>query len=260
MDLGLEGCAAIVGGSSSGMGRSIASALASEGCRVTLFARRADVLAEAVAQINSECGDARAHAVVGDSTDPQALERVVEETEKRLGGIDVLVNNTGGPPAGDFGDFDDAAWEAAFRLTVLSAIRLTRLALPAIRRSGRGRVVNITSSSVKEPVDGLLLSNALRPGVIGWAKHLSKEEGPNGVTVNSIAPGFTDTDRMKYLYSLSPDPDAARRQDEASIPVRRLGDPGEIASAVAFLCSRQAAYINGITLLVDGGLASGLLS
>lgn len=260
MDLGLEGCAGIVGGSSSGMGRAIASALASEGCRVTLFARRGDVLAEAVDQINTECGEGRAYAVSGDSTDPQALERVVKETQERFGGIDVLVNNTGGPPAGDFGDFDDAAWEAAFRLTFLSAIRLTRLALPALRASGRGRVVNITSSSVKEPVDGLLLSNAVRPGIIGWAKHLSKEEGPNGVTVNSIAPGYIDTDRMKYLYSLAPDPEGARRQDEASIPARRLGEPSEIASAVAFLCSRRADYVNGITLLVDGGLASGLLS
>ena len=142
----------------------------------------------------------------------------------------------------------------------MSAVRLTRLALPALRATGHGRIVNITSSTVKEVADGLLLANAVRPAVIGWGKHLSREEGPNGVTVNSIAPGYIDTDRLKYLYSLESDPEAARSRDAQLIPARRFGDPDEIADVTAFLCSRQAAYINGVTLLVDGGLARGLLS
>lgn len=260
MNLGLQGCAAIVGGSSSGMGRAIAARLAEEGCSVTMLARRAEVLAQAVGQINQECGETRATAVAGSATDPAVLERVVETTSAQFGRIDIVVNNTGGPPAGDFGAFNDAAWLQAFELTFMSAIRLTRLALPSLRAGGRGRVVNITSSAVKEGSDGLLLSNAIRPAVIGWAKHLSREEGPNGITVNSIAPGYIDTERLQYLYSQVPDPQAAREADEQLIPARRFGQPDEIGAAVTFLCSRQAAYINGVTLLVDGGISRGLLS
>jgi 3-oxoacyl-[acyl-carrier protein] reductase len=260
VDFGLDGCAAIVGGSSSGMGRAIAARLASEGCFVTLFARRADVLKEAVEQINSDCGTARALAAPGDSTDPAALAGAVEATQTQFGRLDIVVNNTGGPPAGDFAAFADDAWQDAFELTLMSAIRLTRLALPALRKGGRGRIVNITSSTVKEVADGLLLANAIRPAVIGWGKHLSREEGPHGVTVNSIAPGYVDTDRLKYLYSLESDPAAARSRDAMAIPARRFGAPDDIANVVAFLCSLQAAYVNGVTLLVDGGLARGLLS
>jgi 3-oxoacyl-[acyl-carrier protein] reductase len=242
------------------MGRATARRLAAEGCDVTLFARRAELLDEAVSEISALSGGGRARAVVGDSNVAADLARAVEETSREFGRIDIVVNNTGGPPAGDFGDFGDDDWRRSFELTVLSALRLTRLALPALRRSGRGRVVNITSMVVKEINDRLLLSNALRPGVIGWAKHLSREEGPHGLTVNSIAPGYIDTERLRYLYSTEADPDAARERDEQTIPLRRFGSPEEIASAVAFLCSTEAAYISGVTLLVDGGLTRGLLS
>jgi 3-oxoacyl-[acyl-carrier protein] reductase len=260
MDLGLRGCAAVVSGASSGMGRAIAAQLAAEGCDVTLFARRADVLDEAVAEISALPQGGRAQAVVGDSTTVADLERAVQETSRQFGRIDIVVNNTGGPPAGDFGDLADDDWQSGFELTLMSALRLTRLALPQLRRSGRGRIVNITSMAVKEINDGLLLSNALRPGVTGWAKHLSREEGRHGITVNSLAPGYIDTERLRYLYSTESDPDAARRRDEQTIPLRRFGAPEEIASAVAFLCSTEAAYITGVTLLVDGGLTRGLLS
>jgi 3-oxoacyl-[acyl-carrier protein] reductase len=260
MDLGLQGCVAIVGGSSSGMGRACARALAQEGCDVTLFARRMDVLEEAAAEVESLESGASALPVAGDSTDVDALRAVVDRTLDRFGRLDILVNNTGGPPAGSFEDLGDEEWQKAWELTLMSTLRLTRFALPALRRSGRGRIVNITSSAVKEPNEGLLLSNTYRPGVIGWAKTLSQHEGPNGITVNSIAPGYIDTDRMRSLYELADDPDQARRNDEAAIPLRRLGDPAEIAAAVAFLCSTQASYITGITVLVDGGLAKGLLS
>ena len=260
MDLGLKSCVAIVGGASSGMGHASALALAREGCNVTLFARRAELLEQAVAEIAELGSGAEALAVTGDSTDPADLQAVVDRTLARFGRIDIVVNNTGGPPAGGFEDFDDDGWRAAWELTLMSTLRLTRLALPELRKSGRGRVVNITSSAVKEPSEGLLLSNVYRPGVIGWAKTLSQDEGPNGITVNSIAPGFIDTERMKNLYASGDDPAAARASDEAAIPARRFGEPGEIGAAVAFLCSSQAAYISGITVLVDGGLAKGLLS
>ena len=260
MDLGLAGCVAIVGGSSSGMGRACALALAREGCNVTLFARREGLLAEVAEEVEGLGSGASSLAVAGDASDPEALRAVVERTLEQLGKLDIVVNNTGGPPAGGFDDFGDQDWQAAWKLTLMSALRLTRFALPALRTSGRGRIVNITSSAVKEPNEGLLLSNTYRPGVIGWAKTLSQDEGPNGITVNSIAPGYIDTERMRGLYAMGDDPEEARRNDEVAIPLRRFGDPSEIGAAVAFLCSTQASYITGITLLIDGGLAKGLLS
>jgi 3-oxoacyl-[acyl-carrier protein] reductase len=241
------------------MGRKIAEDLAAEGCEVALFARRGDALDEVAQEIETR-GAARALAIPGDAADAASLERAVEATRERFGRIDILVNNTGGPPGGGFDQFGDDDWQNAYALTVLSALRLTRHALPALRESGRGRIVNITSSAVKEPIEGLLLSNALRPAIIGWAKTLSRDEARHGITVNNIAPGYIDTDRLAYLYSLSDDPDGDRKRDELSIPVGRFGRPSEIAAAVVFLCSQQAAYVNGITLLVDGGLARGLLS
>jgi 3-oxoacyl-[acyl-carrier protein] reductase len=260
MNLDLQGCVAIVGGASSGMGRACAMALADEGCHVALFARRKELLDEAVAEIEALGKGAAGLAVAGDASDPAALQSVVDRTLERFGRLDIVINNTGGPPAGGFEEFDDEQWRAAWELTLMSTLRLTRLALPALRESGRGRIVNITSSAVKEPNEGLLLSNTYRPGVIGWAKTLSQDEGPNGITVNSIAPGYIDTERMKNLYAGGDDPEGARRHDQAAIPARRFGDPKEIGDAVAFLCSTRASYINGITLLIDGGLAKGLLS
>jgi 3-oxoacyl-[acyl-carrier protein] reductase len=260
VDFELDGCAALVGGASAGMGRAIAKALALEGASVALFARRADVLAEVIDEINSACGAERAVAVPGDSSVPADLDRSVDETLRRFGRLDVLVNNTGGPPAAGFDDLADQTWQEAFDGTVQSALRVTRRALPALRRSGRGRVVTMTSSAVKEQADGLLLTNALRPAVTGWSKEMSRTEGRNGITFNCVAPGFCDTDRMKYLYSLENDPEAGRRRDEQAIPVGRFATPEEMAAAVAFLCSVQAAYITGVTLLIDGGLARGLLS
>jgi 3-oxoacyl-[acyl-carrier protein] reductase len=258
MELGLQGCVAIVTGASSGMGHATALSLAREGSNVTVFARRKALLDETVATIDGFDNGARGLAVAGESSDPSALQEIVDRTLERFGHIDILVNNTGGPPAGSFEDFDDAAWHRAWELTLMSTLRLTRLALPALRESGRGRVVNITSSAVKEPNDGLLLSNTYRPGVIGWAKTLSKEEAPNGITINSIAPGYIDTERLRSFYAGDDDP--ARTADEELIPARRFGDPAEIADAITFLCSNRAAYITGITLLIDGGLAMGLLS
>jgi 3-oxoacyl-[acyl-carrier protein] reductase len=259
VDYGLTGTVAIVGGSSSGMGEATARALAAEGSRVVLYARRGELLEQVAARITADTGS-EALAAPADATDHASLDLVVERALDRFGRLDILVNNAGGPPAGDFESFADADWQAAYELTLLSALRITRRALPALRESGRGRIVNLTSSAVKETNDGLLLSNTLRPGVIGWAKAISRDEARHGITVNSIAPGYIATDRLVHLYASEADPDAAMRRDADTIPAGRFGEPEEIAAAVAFLCSTGAAYITGTTLLVDGGLARGLLS
>jgi 3-oxoacyl-[acyl-carrier protein] reductase len=241
------------------MGLAVARELSQEGCRVVMFARREGVLDEAAAEIERSTGTPTV-AVSGDSRDDAALARAVAEADSAFGRLDIVVNNTGGPPAGSITSFDDDAWRDAHELTLMSSIRLTGHALPMLRASGRGRVVTLTSSSVKEPDDGLGLSNTLRAGVTGWCKTLAREEARHGITVNCVAPGYIDTERLQYLYSTGPDPEQARRQDAETIPVGRFGGPDEIAAAVAFLCSTRAGFVNGITLLVDGGLGRGLLS
>jgi 3-oxoacyl-[acyl-carrier protein] reductase len=252
MDLGLEGTAAIVGGASAGMGLAIARALAAEGSSVTMCARGEDRLRE------SATGIAGAIAIAGDVRDQAILQRLVDETVSARGRLDIVVNNAGGPPPGTFESTPDEAWADAFELSLRSVVRLTRLALPHLRASGRGRIVNITSWSVREPIPNLMLSNAIRPGVVGWAKALAHEVGRDGITVNTIAPGKVATGRMRELWESRPDPAAAEAEDIASIPVGRMGQPEEIAAAVAFLCSEEAAYISGAVLPVDGGALRGV--
>src|SRR5689334_24610576 len=252
MDLGLEGTAAVVGGASSGMGLAIAGALAAEGCAVTMLARTPDKLEQAAAGIPG------AIAVPGDVRDQGALEQAVGRTVEERGRLDIIVNNAGGPAPGTFESTPAEAWAEAFELSLNSAVRLTRLALPHLKASGRGRIVNITSWSVREPIPNLMLSNAIRPGVVGWAKTLSHELGPHAITVNSIAPGKIDTPRVQEVWQHTPDPDAARERDLAAIPARRLGSPAEIGAAVAFLCSQHAGYISGTVLPVDGGALRGI--
>jgi 3-oxoacyl-[acyl-carrier protein] reductase len=252
MDLGLEGTAAIVGGASSGIGLAVATALAAEGCGVTMLARTPDRLEHAAA------GVANAITVAGDVRDQATIERAVERTVSERGRLDIIVNNAGGPPPGTFESTPEEAWAEAFELSLNSAVRLTRLALPHLKASGRGRIVNITSWSVREPIPNLMLSNAIRPGVIGWAKSLAHEVGRDGITVNTIAPGKVATGRMHELWAARPDPAAAEAEDIASIPVGRMGQPEEIAAAVAFLCSERAGYVSGVVLPVDGGSLRGV--
>src|SRR5438105_574999 len=190
MELGLSGRTAIVCGASSGMGLAIAESLAAEGANVAMLARRRDVLEREAERIG-------ALAVRGDVTVPADLERLVERTVAAFGGVDVLVLNSGGPPRSTALDVSEETLEDTVHLLFGSAIHLVRLCLPHLRRSGRGRIVAIASTSVKEPIDNLALSNAVRPGVIGWLKTLSRELGPEGITVNSIAPGWIDTERLR---------------------------------------------------------------
>jgi 3-oxoacyl-[acyl-carrier protein] reductase len=246
MDLGLNGRTAIVCGASQGMGLAIAEAFAREGMNVAMFARRRKVC-------EAEAERLGALAVQGDVTNPQDCERLVERTVEAFGGVDVLVNNGGGPPRGPAVEIDDESLESAVALLLLSAVRMTNLCLPHLRRSAAGRVINIESSTVKEPADNLALSNAVRPGVVGWAKTLSREVGPDGITVNTIAPGRIDTERLAEVY-----PDGPTEADLKTIPLRRLGRPDEIASVVCLLASDAGSYVTGTVIPVDGGLTRGL--
>lgn len=248
MELGLAGRTAIVCGASSGMGLATAEALAAEGANVALFARRRDVLEREAERIGGL-------AVQGDLTIPQHLERLVQVTVGAFGGLDVLVLNGGGPGAGKATDLTAEVVEEAVALMLTSHVTLVRHALPHLRASGHGRIVAIESSSVREPIPNLALSNAVRPGVIGWLKTLARELGAEGITVNTIAPGRVDTERLRDVYG-DAGPSA---EDLAQIPVGRLGLPAEIASVVAFLASDRAAYVTGTVLPVDGGLTRSLL-
>jgi len=253
MDLGLNGKIALVTGASKGIGLAVAQALAAEGARVALVARDGDALERAVAGIAQAGGDAV--AVQGDVSRLADVERIVAQTRRQLGDPSVLVANAGGPPAGTPTSLDEEAWAAAVELTLMSSVRLAREVLPAMRRGRWGRIVNITSLSVKEPILNLALSNALRSGVTAYAKSLAQEVAAEGVTVNNVGPGYTATERLTELFR----DEAGKRALVASIPARRLGEPAEIAAAVAFLASAQAAYITGQTLIVDGGAVKGLM-
>ncbi|MFL5961355.1 MAG: SDR family oxidoreductase [Gaiellaceae bacterium] len=248
MDLGLRGKTAIVCGASSGMGLASAEALADEGANVAMFARRRDELERGAERIG-------ALAVRGDVTNAADIERLVARTVEAFGGIDIVVWNSGGPPASKASELTDEQLETAFELLLVPAVRLVRLSLPHLEQSPAGRVICITSTAVKEPSANLALSNTIRPGLTGWAKTLSRELGPKGITVNCVAPGRIDTPRMTELYGVGGPPAA----ELAQIPLGRMGTPREFGDVVCFLASERAAYVTGITLLVDGGSSRGLL-
>jgi 3-oxoacyl-[acyl-carrier protein] reductase len=249
MDLGLAGRAAIVCGASSGMGLAVAEALAAEGAGIAMFARRRELLEREAERIG-------ALAVQGDLTIPQHLERLVTVTVDAFGGIDVLVLNGGGPPAARAATLSAAAVEEAVALLLTSHVTLVGHCLPHLRASGRGRIVAIESSSVREPLQNLVLSNAVRPGVVGWLKTLARELGPDGITVNTIAPGRIDTERLREVYGPGGAPEAG---DLEQIPLQRVGSPREIADVVTFLASDRSSYVTGAVIPVDGGLTRSLL-
>ena len=248
MDLGLSGRTAIVCGASAGMGLAIAEALAEEGANVAMFARRRELLEREAERIG-------ALAVRGDVTNPADLKRLVDRTLAAFGGIDIVVNNSGGPPRTPAVGLTDDQVESTVELLLLSAVRLTQLCLPQLERSGHGRIVNIESSSVREPIENLALSNAVRPGVVGWAKTLARELGPKQITVNSIAPGRIATERLAEAYDTA----QPRPEDVEQIPLRRFGQPDEVARVVAFLASDAASYVTGTVVPVDAGLTRSLL-
>jgi 3-oxoacyl-[acyl-carrier protein] reductase len=247
MDLELTGRVAIVLGASQGMGLASAAALRREGANVVLFARRSDV-------VSREADRLGAVGVAGDITRHTDLDELVERTIEAFGGIDILVLNGGGPlpgPAATVG-VDDV--RAAVELLLTPHVHLVGRCLPHLRASDGGRIIAIESTSVAEPIANLALSNAIRPGVVGWLKTLARELGPDGITVNTIAPGYVDTDRLRSLH-----PDGLPEPLRATVALGRPGSPGEVGDVVAFLASARASYVTGTLIKVDGGLTRGLL-
>jgi 3-oxoacyl-[acyl-carrier protein] reductase len=253
MDLGLKGCKALVIGASKGLGKACAKALTDEGTRVFICARNAIELERTAAEINA------AGYSVADVARASDVERVVAEAIKTLGGLDILVTNAGGPPTGPFEKVGDGDWDIAYQLNLMSAVRLIRAALPALKASGRGRIVNLTGYGVKEPITDLVVSDSLRAGVTVMAKTIAADLAPFGITVNNIAPGAIMTNRLVELHkarakSLGIDVAEQYKRFAATIPVRRVGEPKEIGDLCAYLASAQAGYLTGQSIVVDGGV------
>lgn len=251
MDLGIEGRVAFVTGGSRGIGRAAAEALAHEGAIVAVGARGAAGVDAAVSALR-ESG-ARAEGVVMDMADPLGPADAVARVEAMLGPVDILVANAGGPPPGGFLDTDDAGWDIAVQQNLLGTIRLIRAALPAMRARCWGRIITVTSTSVREVIDGLALSNATRAGVAGAVRTLAREVASDGVTVNNVLPGPILTDRMRELLAAEPDLDAAIAARGARNPTGRVGDPAEVGDLIAFLASGRAGFITGASVMIDGG-------
>ena len=263
MKLGLERRVALVAASSRGLGRATAAELAAEGASVIMCARNEDELARAAEQIAAASG-ARVVPVAGDLSQPDDVQRIVTTGVTALGPVDILVTNTGGPPAGPFESHDRAAWHEAVRQNLDSVLELTWAVLPGMKERRWGRIINVTSIAVKQPVDNLMLSNSVRAAVTGFARTLANEVARFGVTVNNVLPGYTETQRVVELAGrIATDkqitPEEARAEWERQIPMGRLGEPREFAALVAFLSSERASYITGTSIPVDGGWVRGLL-
>lgn len=263
MELELNGKRAFVAGSSDGIGRAIAEGLSAEGAHVMLCARTETKLA-ALADTMRAAGAKRVEFIAANLDAPEEIERVIGETHAVFGGVDVLVTNNGGPNPGDFLSMTEDDWLAGYNRTLMSGIRLIRGFLPGMIERGFGRVINVTSISVKQPVQRLLLSNTFRAGVTGMAKTLSDEVSKHGVTVNNIAPGYIATGRQAQLFNdraakAGVTVDQIREQLTANIPMGRIGTPDEIAHLAVFLASARSSYMTGTTIQVDGGLFRGLM-
>jgi 3-oxoacyl-[acyl-carrier protein] reductase len=263
MDLGLKNKVALVVAGSRGLGRAVAEELAAEGASIVICARDEKVLAETAAAIATTY-DAHVLAIPSDVGVVSDIERVVQSAVDRFGRIDILVTNAGGPPAGRFDQITTEQWESATRMILFSVIEFARLVVPGMRERRWGRILNITSICVKQPVENLVLSNSLRAGVTGFARTLANEVAADGITVNNILPGYTRTERVEELAQMM-----AAKQDisaeqfkarwEAEIPMRRLGEPREFAALAAFLVSERASFITGTSTQVDGGWIRSLL-
>jgi 3-oxoacyl-[acyl-carrier protein] reductase len=263
MKLGLEKKVAMVGGASKGLGFAVARALAGEGALVALASRDQAAVTAAADTINHD-GGGRAIAIAADLGKADGIAAWHAAAVKEFGGIDLLFANTGGPPAGTALSFDDAAWQAAFELLLMSAVRAVRLVVPSMRARGGGAILIGTSSTVKEPVPSLALSNVMRSGVTSFAKTLSLELAPDRIRVNTLIPGRIATDRLRQLDEINAKKagialDEQQKRGNAAIPIGRYGQPDDFGRAGAFLLSDAASYITGASLQVDGGLIKGLL-
>jgi 3-oxoacyl-[acyl-carrier protein] reductase len=263
MDLGLKGKVAFVAAASQGLGRAVAEELAREGASLILNSRSSEKITAVCSDI-SRTTDVEAYPAAGDLSNTSELERAVREGLDHFGKIDILVTNIGGPPAGTFENLSRDAWTDACQSLLMSVIDLSRLVLPGMKERRWGRILNVTSISVKQPVDNLILSNSLRSAVTGFSKTLSNEVAEYGITVNNILPGYTLTERLEQLARSVSDTegigvDAAKQRWESQIPMKRLGRPDEFAALAAFLVSERASYMTGTSIPVDGGWIRSLL-
>lgn len=257
MDFGLNGKVTLVAAASQGLGRASAAALAREGARVAILSRRPKELAETARQIGAEL------AVPCDLSQKESIAAAAALVREQLGPVSILVNNCGGPPAGTFDTLTEEQWYGSFEQVFLSALRLTRAVLPDMRAARWGRIINIVSTSVQQPIPGLLISNAFRPALAGWAKTLSNELAPDNILVNCVAPGRILTARAETLDRAAAEREGKtieeiRAERAATIPLRRHGDPDEFGRAVAFLASEAASYLTGSLIRVDGGAVTSL--
>src|SRR5258707_9086432 len=263
MDLGLKSKVALVAAASRGLGRAVAEELAAEGASLVICSRNAETISNTANEITKATG-AEVLALAADVSQADDVVRLVRSSIERFDRIDILVTNSGGPPAGQFESFRQEDWEAATRLLLFSAVELARNVLPGMKERRWGRILNITSIAVKQPVENLILSNSLRAAVTGFARTLANEVAPFGITVNNIMPGYTRTERIEELSrmmaekeGISPAEFVARWEKE--VPMRRLGEPHEFAALAAFLVSERASYITGTSVPVDGGWIRALM-
>ncbi len=263
MDLGIEGRVALVAASSRGLGRAIAEALAAEGCDLVLCARSEDDL-EATRSAIAQSSGRRVVALPTDVAEPEQVQRLVDLALGEFGRVDILVTNGGGPPPGSFQDHGLPAWRAASAVTLESVVALIQGVLPGMLERRWGRILNVTSIAVKQPVDGLMLSNSLRAAVTGLARTLANEVADQGVTVNNLMPGYPRTERLEHLASHIAEQRGVSESEayegwESQVPAGRIGEPREFGALAAFLASEQAAYITGQSIAVDGGWIKALL-
>jgi len=263
MDLGLAGKVALVAAASKGLGRAIAHELAAEGASLAICSRDRAAI-EATARAIADATGAQVLARAADVSRPPDIAAMVEAALARFGRVDVLVTNSGGPPPGRFEALDAAAWQKAAELTLFAPVEFARRVLPGMKERRWGRILNVTSIAVKQPIDNLMLSNSLRAAVTGWARTLANEVAPFGITVNNLMPGFTRTERMVELARAAVEREGiteaeAMQRWEREIPVGRMGEPREFAALAAFLASERASYITGQSIAVDGGWIKALL-
>ena len=259
MDFQIKNKTAIVCASSQGLGKAAAMELASEGVNLVISSRNKENLLSVKKEIETST-NSKIVSIVADLNEPDDIDNLYNKARSELGPIDILINNAGGPPPSNFESLNDEDWLKAFNLTMMSSIRLTKLVLPDMKERNWGRIINISSVSVKTPVPGLFLSNSLRLGVLGWSKALSDEVAPKGITVNSVCPGSTRTARITNILKSQSEATGKSLEEieslvAAKIPMLRIGEPEDLAALIAFLASERASYMTGLAIQVDGGSA-----